>query len=274
MPSPGLSVEQMCEAVDAIGASPVLVNFDSHGPNAFKLEMLHCSVKSGFAPVLILKEQKTSYGHAVVVAGMRTGKRNARDKASGFRSAAENLDSLYLNDDRTGPYIRVSVKNGTIKLPRGSRDDASRVWDLDQLLLPVPTSIHLSPQWLQRFAVRLVTTAAEHTSMRQGRLPLIFYSCWFDEGTRYTLQFVAGEHTVDTQSIASLTNTLSILKYIGVVRFEFANKALVDVLLDTTTAGPHVHVLGLVSVGEVDPAALDALQKAASNPPYIALRPI
>jgi len=74
MPSEGLSIDQMCQAVQAIGVAPNLYRLERLQPaTAYStaLGFLYSSIKSGAAPVLILRRNQDEC-HAVTAVGMET----------------------------------------------------------------------------------------------------------------------------------------------------------------------------------------------------------
>ena len=83
MPSEGLSLDQMCQAVQSLGCTPSL-----HRAESFEVTrgLVFSSVSSGISPVLIMDLPGEDISHAVAVAGIGVGETvpslNSRDIAS------------------------------------------------------------------------------------------------------------------------------------------------------------------------------------------------
>jgi hypothetical protein len=105
MPSEGLNVDQMCQAIQAVGIAPNLFRIaDANVGRAF----LYSAIKSAFAPVLLL--ESNGRRHAVAVAGMKTTVQHTqRQLAPNIDDSANDLIGLYIHDDRFGPYLRAGL---------------------------------------------------------------------------------------------------------------------------------------------------------------------
>ena len=68
MPSAGLSIEQMCDAVNALGLAPTLARAIGFKETQ---SYLYAAISAGFAPVLVVKRLGAEDYHAVAVAGMK-----------------------------------------------------------------------------------------------------------------------------------------------------------------------------------------------------------
>lgn len=112
LPSEGLSVGQMSQAVQALGASPNMFRILKKFEDA--RSYLHSATLSGFAPVLIMQFAKdNNINHAVTVAGVKID--SAFDPnlvLNPFVDKSSELKSVYIHDDRVGLYIRADIKEG------------------------------------------------------------------------------------------------------------------------------------------------------------------
>ena len=70
MPSEGLSIDQMCQAIQAIGVSPNIYRTDDF---SVARSYLHAACKSGIAAILLLRSKDGNW-HAVTVAGMKVAR--------------------------------------------------------------------------------------------------------------------------------------------------------------------------------------------------------
>ena len=113
MPSEGLSVDQMCQAVQAIGVAPELFRAFTEASRTSTIVSLvrgyiHAATVSEISPVLIL--QRRGESHAVTVVGMRS--RNATGSmAARTHDAADDVEALYVHDDRVGPAVRAEHRS-------------------------------------------------------------------------------------------------------------------------------------------------------------------
>lgn len=110
MPSEGLSVDQMCQAAQSLGVPP---NLFREAKFTTARGHLYSTLRSGFAPVLILhKEQGSSPDlyHAVAVAGMKMKENHECSiVAPDTDDVAGDMIAIYMHDDRVGPYLRADL---------------------------------------------------------------------------------------------------------------------------------------------------------------------
>ncbi len=143
MPSEGLSIGQMCQAIQAVQVSPSLLKIES--PDDAR-GFLHSAVSSGFAPVLVLESYPggDSY-HAVTAAGMKIRKEHRPSIISDrIDDEAGDLVSLYVHDDRYSPYFRadlLTIKSELI-LRLNFEDEHGNInrterWKLRHILIPI-----------------------------------------------------------------------------------------------------------------------------------------
>ena len=134
MPSEGLSLDQMCQTIQAVGISPSLYRV---GRIEEARGYLYSAIKSGFAPVLILKKGNGS--HAVAVAGMKLRHPHIPSLLlPDTDDIAGDLIGLYIHDDRRGPYLRASleakedVPHVVVPAPNGTASE-EEAWTLSRL---------------------------------------------------------------------------------------------------------------------------------------------
>ena len=161
MPSEGLSIDQMCQAVQALGVSPNLYKADEF---AVAKGYIHSATASNVPSVLILYNEKQQAHHAVTVTGMKI---NANQKYEllkpGLGDRAGEMIALYLHDDRLGPYVKATIKRETrsnrmkLKLVC-SIDDAvggactEEEWLLTHILIPMHGKVRLTFSGLREIA--------------------------------------------------------------------------------------------------------------------------
>lgn len=148
MPSEGLSLDQMCQAVQSLG----------YAPNLFRAKrflvsrwILYSAVRSGIAPVLILSNGN-GLAHAVTVAGAKL-KREHQVEDPLKDEMASDLFALYVHDDRFGPYIRADIKKDQEDLNLeieilDAKYGTKEIWRLSHILVPMHNKVRLSPEMM------------------------------------------------------------------------------------------------------------------------------
>ena len=141
----GLSLDQMCIAIQALGYSPNLFKADYFGSSR---HLLHTSVASGVSPVLILTRANGSR-HAISVAGMalRRDWPLPQDQHV-IENESERLLALYVHDDRLGPYLKATIqqtpKNSLqlhIRRRKDEGENQGETWTLTHILVPAHPKI-------------------------------------------------------------------------------------------------------------------------------------
>ena len=106
MPSEGLSLDQMCQAVHSLGYAPNLYRADTFDVSR---GLLYSAVSSGISPVLIIEQGDRS--HAVAVAGMKVRRPHVECLVDPLMDdRAGDLAALYVHDDRYGPYLKAEIR--------------------------------------------------------------------------------------------------------------------------------------------------------------------
>lgn len=257
MPSEGLSLDQMCQAVHALG----------HSANVFRVEdfcdlrsLLHSSVGSGISPVLILKSTKDpSIAHAVAVAGMKLKKPHRRCLVfPGIDDMAGDLTSAYIHDDRYGPYLRADLKkarNGESRLlvemrslDNGPAPD-SEEWRITHVLIPVHPKVHISFGELRALTFdvvgelqgfrQLFGAPKEPTSVQNRVL----------RAHTYVERMITGTQQVHGSVIEQFCSTVPFSRYFGIINLEAADCDPIDVIVDTTSTARNLNYLAVIAKG-------------------------
>ncbi|MCU1303460.1 MAG: hypothetical protein JWQ87_3744 [Candidatus Sulfotelmatobacter sp.] len=156
MPSEGLSLDQMCQAVQSLGYSPSL-----HRAEVFEITrgLLFSSISSGISPVLIMNLPGSDINHAVAAAGMGVAKLSQPSTTSEIRHRSKDLVAIYVHDDREGPYLKATIRKHqtklfiNLKLPSGKEE----TWELTHILIPLHSKIRLSFAQLYTAGLDLVS---------------------------------------------------------------------------------------------------------------------
>ncbi len=246
MPSEGLSIDQMCQAVDSFGLSPVLTKIDTF--RAARVE-LFSAVYSGMTPVLVIRKQDGGQHrhHAVTVVGMRLGAigPSSSDEMS---LEADRLEAVYVHDDRNGPYLRANLKQRTgegvdisirTRKAQSSPDvDEYENWQVTHILTPMHGKIRLSISELYRLALELAALlgAAMQTLRNQSsgvntlRLRLRIL-----RAHRYLEHLLLREESTIAAAGRDVSRLIPLARYLGIIRFQIQGAGALEILVDTTS---------------------------------------
>ena len=280
MPSEGLSVDQMCQAVQSMGVSPVLrraENFDN------SRALLYSAVRSGIAPVLVITDGRQ--WHAVAVTGMGTREKEVPDR-EGVRDGAACLEALYLHDDRVGPYLKADIQsmevlparttfpNVTIKQPplvlaiqfdqrQGTAaqrwlidetDLEDQRWLLSHILFPMHPKVRITFGELREIAIQWLAAEIDvyreevaGTAQTKASSSIFDFETWIAKSSAYQEGLLLRqEQAPDMGVVTSLAENVSLPRYVGVIRFEAEDFDRMDFLVDTTTTERNLHAIALV----------------------------
>ncbi|MBL8227251.1 MAG: hypothetical protein JNL98_02185 [Bryobacterales bacterium] len=269
MPSEGLSLDQMCQAVHSLGYAPNLYRADTFDVSR---GLLYSAVLSGISPVLII--ERGDLWHAVAVAGMKVRRPHVRNLVYPLMDdRAGDLAALYIHDDRYGPYLKADIRRKTdnrrkkdrllleIKLRNSSVIER---WVLSHLLIPLHPKVRLSFGELQRAAIRLVREIHAHRqSILAARETVTSWDCWIGKSHSYVESLILGENRAPESLIATLCTTVPFSRYLGIVRVEADDLDPVDFLLDTTSTERNLHCLALVRPATSRPQTRDLTELLA-----------
>ncbi len=272
MPSEGLSVDQMCQSVQALGVAPNLFRADDE---AVARSYLYSAIKSGFAPVLILSNPAVGE-HAVAVVGMKV--KSAFDPSivsEGINDAAGNMIGLYIHDDRRGPYLRTEFATLTetkasnksdeicqkkrlnllISSRRVSEKSEPETWQITHILIPLHPKIRLAYPGLRVLALRVVKEVLQLIETHQipsDELPdpAITIDTWIVRAHKYVESLFLGVEDAVPDRITRLGTAISLARYIGIIRISAAYFDPIDIIVDTTSTRSNVQFLAVVMVRE------------------------
>jgi hypothetical protein len=260
MPSEGLSIDQMCQAIQALGLAPLLYRVENDPINA--RAYLYYAVQSRLAPILIL--HKKSLWHAVVVAGVKyslcdvTTRLQNSSREDVAIDPTGNVIGLYIHDDRLGLYLKGGLcgSNGSLQLIITTRDGKpTQVWDISHILIPLHSKIRLAFSHLRSFAGmladqinrysrRIVSVAPEIA----GELPCV--DVWIERAHRYIERLRVESKNLGADEIVAISNSLALARYLGVIRLRASYLDPIDVLIDTTSTQRNPSCIGVVAIGK------------------------
>jgi len=144
LPSRGLSMFQMAQAVRNVGLEPYSVKVQ----NTFILRNTLYSYLRAKIPVLLMLNLQTtdnrSIGkHAVAVTGYRLADQSITDVSTGFVSVGNRIERFYVHDDQVGPFARMGIEpDGRLSTSYGGV--GSHVAAPEAVLVPLISSIRIS----------------------------------------------------------------------------------------------------------------------------------
>lgn len=249
----GLSVDQMCQAIHAVGLSPYLLSFENLKVQKIK-SLLYSAVRSGFAPILIIKRLYKEERHAITVAGMVNDSQNFVPESLSNISLTDTgwkLSSLFVNDDRLSPYSKVEIKiepvNNTVKFCVNYENDG--LWEVTHLLVPLHNKIRFALDDLHEFAVKIADNIVGRFKLKtelEQDYPTGFdveIETWISKEHEYKRHLFFGNDPLSVSANEALNYRISLPRYVGIVRLKDSSFGVIDVLIDTTHTSRHVKFL-------------------------------
>jgi len=257
MPSEGLTLEQMCQAVQSVHASANVIKIK----NLMEARSyLHSAISSGFAPVLLLERIGASDScHAVTAAGMKVRREHKPSLiSSNIDDEAGNLVSVYVNDDRSSPYFRADLSNGQKAVLVFKYWDHNKTviglerWILTHLIVPMHGKIRLSFAALRDLALDVIKAIQAYgdyyshdvAAVEVGTIKL---RTWVLKAPVYVQHLFYGNQRIQEAGRDSFNRRVILSRYVGVVRLTANRLGTVDVLFDTTSTKKNPHCLAVVA---------------------------
>ena len=249
MPSEGLEINQMCQAIQSLGGSPNIIKADNF-ENA--RAQIYSAALAGFAPVLIIKRGQQE-SHAVTVAGMKLKQRTMNLDINGIDDKAGDLIALYIHDDRNGPYVKAQLeKLGTgLQLKMEFKEcvpvKAPEEWQLTHILVPTHPKIRLSFTAMRKVALDIVN---DFEALRRGVKQItnttdpITYEVQIVRAHKYIEKFIC-----DGGNVVEFYSRVPLPRYLGVVTIQSQQIGKFELLIDSTSTPRNIHCLGLVERG-------------------------
>jgi hypothetical protein len=270
LPSEGLAIQQVCEAIRDAGLAPVLVRSTSP---AVDRGVLDTYLRSGFPTVLaVMPEQarQGDAGHAICAVGAKLANVQPQtNPAQSYQDGSSALKAVYVHDDRLGPYAVATLSAVTsapdgalrssliIKWPLQKFDEESVL--LHSIVIPMPVKVRLPVtrlRYLGHLAAQSLGTALPQFN---GQLTM---TCKYILATTYVRQIVQSQ--VTAIGIEQLSTGLALSRYVGLVEISAQKRPFVDVLLDSTEAVESPSVVATV-LREAQPAATTAIVRKFSG---------
>lgn len=263
----GLSVEQMCQAIQALGLSPYLIEITSDLDDT--KAYLHSAILSGFAPILIIEKMEkgipTSEGHAVTATGMKVREKHKksviRTKSNNFiDDLAGDLVSVYVNDDRLSPYFRVELQkfsgnlliNSIVADDQGKKILLDEKWKLSHILIPMHAKIRLSFVELREMAISVVNLVGSFMDsfMKLTETTIekvIQMTSWITKSSDYRSHLFFGKTGLSKEKCNNFNEEINLPRYVGIIRLSHKIFGVIDVLIDTTNIAKNPNFLAVIS---------------------------
>lgn len=261
----GLSVEQMCQAIQSLGLSPYLIKADNFDNTK---AYLYSAIFSGFAPILIIEKvvngKITSEGHAVTATGMKIAEKHVKSlihtkNKTYFDDVANDLEAIYVNDDRLSPYFRIKIElvnkrlliNFIVKDEDSGKILLNERWNLSHILIPLHPKIRLSFAELRETAVTLVNLVGSFMDsfMKQTNTQLdkeILMNFWITKSSEYVSHLFFGNFKISEEKCLEFQHTIGLSRYVGIVRLSDESFGVMDVLIDTTNISKNLNFLAII----------------------------
>jgi hypothetical protein len=253
MPSEGLSLDQMSQAVQAIGISPNLLRVkDFETARGF----VYSACKSGFAQVLILQSPyDDSEFHAITVVGMKTQSSNEHLRNTILIDRAADLKAVYVHDDRIGPYLRADFvgMGHDARLEVGYGIGTNRKiqqWKLTHVLMPMHGKIRLSFDEIRSVARNIANRIEAFRKLFHPELEAQDHTIAFEtlilRSPLYIRSLIFGPKKILTKKLNAIREKLSLSRYVGVVHLESSYFGSLDILVDTTSTPKNINCLKVI----------------------------
>ncbi|HEX9198165.1 MAG TPA: hypothetical protein VF865_01295 [Acidobacteriaceae bacterium] len=281
LPSEGLNIQQVCEAIRAAGLAPLVIQRSD--PVEDKAQLLGYS-RSGFASVLAVGPVSGAT-HAVCTVGLKVGSvQPATNPPMHFLDAATAVRGLYIHDDRLGPYASVELFDKTVAIegakppqptfrlrtgmkirwPDGTYE--ADEWMLHAVIVPVPVKLRLTIARIRSLGYGI----AEATGLAfAGVMPPVQLDCRYRLATDYRAS--AFGFRLSDAGLYQLTCETVLSRYVGAVEISSGGAALFDVLLDTTENVAHRALLACVRREGLPDTAIPVMRTFAKGLETVAI---
>lgn len=271
LPSEGLNIQQICEAIRGSGLQPQVVR--SISPEEDRAQ-LAAYIGSGLPPVLAIQPISGGQGHAVCAVGMKTGDLKTLvppPEHPHHIRAANALQGLYVHDDRLGPYANADLFSWTyteggqnriatalqIHWPDRTQAELSI---LKALIVPVPDKIRMSITRILVLGTEFAQVAGMYFKEFEARAIL---NVGYKRGVIYRES--AFSFGLSEPGLRRLCCEAVFPRFLGVIEVSAREGPLFDVLLDTTETIFSPSVLMIVKRGALPSTYESSLQLLADH---------
>lgn len=269
LPSEGLTIHQICEATRAAGLAPLLIR--SVSPEDDRAQ-LFAYLMSGLAPVIAIQPLGTTEGHAVCAVGVEVGEVALQtDPTLHYRDASTAMLSVYIHDDRLGPYAPVDLYPHTVD-PKTIRTGFRIRWPgkktveaehsvLTALIVPVPVKLRLPVTRMRALGMAIAQATGWRLLPEFDRS--VTLNCIYQRGTAY--RQAAVEFGLTDDGLYRLACEVVLSRYVGVIEIKGPPGSLFDLLVDATETRANPAVLACVKREALPAGAENKIQAIATR---------
>ena len=271
MPSEGLSIDQMCQAIQSFGLSPVL----SPAKDFIAIRAaLYAALQSDLSPVLVIQRDKagrTDEYHAVSAVGMKLSADAQAVVQADYAQASDHLEALYIHDDRYGPFLLaglsqrvgggVDLNIRVLKLEREidrntgeisiNGEDETEQWIISHVLIPSHAKLRLSFPELHELSLRVMEAIDASLNSRQPNKTFAkSLDFWVSRSNTYLDRIGSSTEPFSPSQAVAVASGVPMARYVGILRTAIAELGTVDVIVDTTSTDKNpVFLAGVCSAG-------------------------
>jgi len=194
------------------------------------------------------------------VVGMRLlDSRNQTLLTDRTHDRANDLQALYVHDDRVGPGVRADIiprsRNLALHLRvyhEAGKRSRYETWNLMYILVPLHQKIRFSFAGLRDIGLRVVAEAhaARDFLATVGRVPsdrTLTVENWVLRSTTYVDKLLVTPGLAELSRVRFLCKRIPLPRYVGVIRVTAkSGMDSIDVLLDTTSTRRNPNVIGVL----------------------------
>lgn len=251
LPSPGLTVSQICDALRAFEFAPDVFRVEGR-PELFQL-LLNIYLRSGIPVLLALYGHTT--GHAVTAVGYGASAPTTPAKLTidgeVIRVLNLDYDRIYIHDDRLGPYARATFRPlaASVSQRAGLDLEIRFLNNTDRLSVveaaaPLYTKIRSSANELLQSAAYSFPLLKRVVAKEPG------VELFFQRSGDYLASLYS--NGVAPKRLTRFLRNISLSRYVGVARWYSATDPVLDTLWDTTDRirgeSYRDHLLGAVAL--------------------------
>ena len=252
LPSEGLNINQICEAIRGSGLQPLVSRSVSFAQDCAQL---HGYIRSGLAPVLAIQPVQGGSAHAVCAVGLKIGEVAPQTTPTlNYRDAATSVRAVYIHDDRLGPYASAALSPWTIpatatsptKIATGLLIQWPDKVDAEQsillaIIVPMPHKLRMSISRVRWFGLALAQAVG---TMFTEFAKQVVFGCRYQVATAYRSE--AHQLGLSESGLYLLSCETVLSRYIGLIEFSIKEEPLFDVLLDATETRANPSILAFV----------------------------
>jgi hypothetical protein len=235
-PTTGLTVEEVCTAIQMFGFTPAVVAGDR--PDILALAM-HTYLQSGIPVIMVLRGSSTA--HAVTAVGFQLSGSERGELEPSVATRSMQLHKIYVHDDRVGPYARAWITPYIARSVETMPDiDGLRFeieveegkleqWLVETIVAPVYPKMRLSIGSLLAVATAMQPIIEDATGQEAFDLRVDFR--YLRSGDYLS---ALARHEVAPAAAAAMACRLAMSRWCAVIRWSVGDEAVVELLYDTT----------------------------------------